>query len=147
MEVAQEAVAGLLHLGEGGEPPRVLRVQVELGLPVVVGRAQEAVHRGAQMALLLLLHAAIVVGVGDHHPFAVPGLVVTRDHARGGQEALADGAAAFLRFAEPPAELVGEPGVLRPVMPAVRLVVSLLVVGDLGDDVVFGQRPVVAGHT
>src|SRR4030095_4218710 len=68
-------------------------------------------------------------------PLAVPALLVARDHARRGEEALADGAAAFLGLPQAAPELVGQPGVFGPVVPAVWLVVGLLVLGDLFDEI------------
>src|SRR5262249_49455849 len=116
-------------------------------LAVVVGGPKKAVHRGAHVTLLLLGNATLGVGIGDRDPFAVPGLVVPRDHARGGQEALAHGAPAFLRLADAAAKLIRQPRVLGPVVPTKGLVVGLLVGGDLGNDVVLAQDLVVGtGH-
>ena len=55
----------------------------------------------------------------------MPALLVAGDHAAGGQEAFADGAAALLGLAQAAAELVASSRDARPMMPAVRLVVRV----------------------
>jgi len=145
-EVTEETVARLLHLREGGEAARILGGEEELGLPVVIGGAQEAVHGRPDVAPTLLLHPAREVAIAHRQPLAVPALLVAGDHPRGGLEALAHGAPALLRLAEAAAELIGEPRVLRPVMPPVRLVVGQPILGDLLDQVVFLEHLVVAGR-
>ena len=124
------------HLLESRQPARIVRLKMELRLPVIIRRAQEAVHRGADMAGAFFVQPALPVAVGDPHPLGVPALQVAGDHARSRLQHLADRAAAFLGFAEAAAELIGEPGMLRPVMPAERLVMRPTVRGDLLDGVV-----------
>jgi hypothetical protein len=93
----------------------------------------------------------------------VPALLVAGDDPRGDLEALADRAAALLRLAQRAAELVAEPRLLGPVMPAEGLEVRPSLAGDVGaveqafpraelDEVLattsarlFGLPPVLAG--
>src|SRR5690606_17044132 len=106
----------------------------------------EAVHRGADVAGLLLGEPARPVAVGDAQPLDVPALVVAGDHAARRLEHLADRAAAYLRLAQAAAELVGEPRMLGPVMPAEGLVVRRAVGGDLLDGVVGAVLRGGVGH-
>jgi hypothetical protein len=71
--------------------------------------------------LPIRLVAALVVALGDVHPLLPPALGVVGDDLAAGLEHLADGAAAFLGLAQPAPELVGEPEVVVPVVPAERL--------------------------
>src|SRR5262249_58747164 len=80
------------------------------------------------------------VAIAARQPFAMPALLVSRDHPRRRLETFADGSAALLRFAESATELIREPRMLGPVMPPVRLVVRQPVLGDLLDEVVFLQH-------
>ena len=148
IEPRDEFLRAGFHPLEGRQPPRVVRLEVEFGLPVVIRGAKEAVHRRTDVAGLLLGEAARPVAVGDAHPLDVPAFVVAGDHAACRLEDFADRAAAFLRLAETAAELVGEPGMLRPVMPAERLVMRRAVGGDLLDGIVgaVGNGDVACGH-
>jgi hypothetical protein len=139
VQVRNEFLAAGLHLLEGDEAPRVVPVQEELGLAIVVGRAQPAVHGSADVARCLLVESALPVELRHAIPLAVPALQVSRHDARGDHEAFADAAPAFLRLAQPAAELVGEPGMLRPVVPAVGLVVRQAVRRHLLDQVVLAE--------
>ena len=103
---------------------------MEFRLPVIIGRAQEAIHGGADVTGFLLGEAALPVAIGDAHPLRVPALEVAGDHAGRGLECFADAAAAFLRLAETAAELVGEPGMIGPMMPSERLVMGTALSGD-----------------
>src|SRR6202034_2705867 len=98
-------------------------------------RAQEAVHRGPDMTRGFFGKATLPVAIGDAHPFDVPALEIARDHPRSRLHDLADAAAALLAFAQPTAELVGEPGMFGPVMPTEGLVVRVSVRGDQLDGV------------
>src|SRR6185369_15139301 len=94
-EVAQPLMARALALVESREPPRIVGEQPELGRAVVVGGAQPAVHRGADVPFLLLRIAAPVVALRDAQPLFVPAVVVPRLHAARRLEHLADRAAAL----------------------------------------------------
>ena len=126
------------HFLEGRQAARIFGREVELGLAIVIGGAQKAVHGAANVSEFLLGKAAVPVVVGDDHPFLVPGLLVAGDHATRGEETFAHRAAAFLRLAQCAAELVGQPGVFGPVVPAIGLVVGLPVGGDFFNQIVFG---------
>jgi hypothetical protein len=62
--------------------------------------------------------------------------MVAWDDARRSLKDLADGAAAFLAFAEATPELIGEPGMLRPMMPTERLVMRRTVRRDPLDRII-----------
>ena len=79
------------------------------------------------------------VALRDVQPLAMPAFVVAGNHAGRGLEDLAHRAAAFLCFPEAAAELIREPGMLGPVMPAVGLVVGLAVLGNPVDHIIFGR--------
>src|SRR5690348_12152169 len=79
------------------------------------------------------LVAALVVALRHGQPFAVPALPVSGDHPARGLEAFADGTTALLGLAQSPAELVSHPWLRWPVVPAVRLIVSRLVLRQLLD--------------
>ena len=96
--------------------------KMEFGLAIIIGRTQKAVHRGADMTGLLFGKTALPVAVGDPHPLGVPAFQIARDHPRSRHQDLADRASAFLRLTETAPELIREPGMLRPVMPAERFV-------------------------
>ena len=130
IEIGDELVRAGFHLLEGGQPPRIVGLEMEFGLAVIVRRAQEAVHRGADVAGCLLGEPALPVAVGDPHPFGVPALEIARNHPRSRLHDFADAAAALLGFAQAATELVGEPGMLRPVMPAERLVMRAAIRGN-----------------
>jgi len=70
-------------------------------------------------------------------PFRDPAPGVVRRHAAGHLEALAYGAATFLGLAEAAPELADEPRLIRPVVPAIGLVVGAPVLRDLVDQFPF----------
>jgi hypothetical protein len=88
------------------------------------------------MTGLFLGEAAVPVPVRDLQPFSVPALGVARDDARRGLEDFADSAPALLSLPEPAPELVGEPRMLRPMVPAVRLIVGPAIGRDPLDRVI-----------
>ena len=135
IEVTDELVRAGFHLFESGKPARIVGFEMEFGLPVIICRAQEAVHRGADVTGLLFGEPAMPVAVGDPHPFGVPAFQIARNHPRSRLHHLADAAAAFLGFAKAAAELICQPGMFRPVMPAERLVMRTAIGGDLLDGV------------
>src|SRR5262249_10583301 len=111
--------------------------QPELRLPIVFRRAQPAVLRGLHVALCQFLIAARLVEIGDAFPLLVPALLVAGLHPAGGQEAFRNRATALRHLAERAPELVAHPGMLRPMMPAKRLVVRIRAVGNLVDQELF----------
>src|SRR5262249_121008 len=117
----------------------VVGAEKELRLPVVIDGPQPAVHRGAHVTARRGGLAAREVTLGEGEPFAVPRLRVAGNHPSAGLQAFAAGAAPLLGLAEPPPELVREPRMLGPVMPAERLVMRRAVVGDGLDDIVVAQ--------
>ena len=121
-EVAPGLGEGSLALVESRQPPRIVGGQPELGRAVVVGGPQPGGAGGQHVAVGFGLIAALLVALGDVQPLVVPAVQVAGHHAAGGLKALADGAAALLRLAQLAAELVAQPRVLRPVVPAERLV-------------------------
>ncbi len=140
IEIGDEFVRAGFHLLEGRKPARVVGCEMKFRLAVVVRGTQKAVHRGADMAGLFLGEAALPVAIGDPHPFGVPAFQIARDHARSRHQDFADRAAAFLGLSETAPELVGEPRMLRPVMPAERLVMRAAIGGDLVDCVVSQRK-------
>ena len=137
LEVLDELPRAFLHVGERFEPARIGIFKPELGVAIVVGRTQPAVHRGAHMALAELLVTAGLVEIRNPLPFPVPALFVAGDHAAGGKETLGDGAAALLRFAKSAAELIAHPRIFRPMVPAVGLIHAVRHVRDLIDQKLF----------
>jgi hypothetical protein len=63
----------------------------------------------------------------------VPTFQITRNHPRSRLHYLADAAAPFLGFAKAATELISQPRMFRPVMPAERLVMRTAISGDLLD--------------
>src|SRR6476661_4434951 len=110
---------------------------MEFGLAVIVGRAQVAVHCCANMAGTFLVAATRLISIGNAHPFPVPALLIAWYHSARRLEALADRAPALLCFAKTATKLIGQPRMLRPMMPAVRFEMRLPVFGDPLDEVVF----------
>src|SRR3984893_3940926 len=133
IEVTDEFVRAAFHLLESGKPARIVRFKMEFRLPVIICRAQEAVHRGADVTGLFFGEPAIPIAVGNPHPLGVPAFQITRNHPRSRLHYLADAAAPFLGFAKAATELISQPGMFRPVMPAERLVMRTAVSGDLLD--------------
>ena len=129
----QETERAGFHQLECRQAARIIWEQEKLGLTVIIGRTQIAIHRGADMARLFGFNGAMAVGIADHFPFLVPALLVTCNDARSRQKHFGDRTATFLRFAKTPPELVGKPRTFRPMMPAIRLVMRILVGGDLFD--------------
>ena len=78
---------------------------------------------------------ALPIAVGDPHPFGVPAFQIARDHPRSRLHNLADAAAALLGLAQAATELVGQPGMFRPMVPAERLVMRTAIGGDQFDGV------------
>ena len=70
----------------------------------------------------------------------MPTLEIAGDHAGCREEHFADGAAALLSFAQASAELVGEPGMFGPMVPAHGLVVSATVGSDRLNGVVIVEQ-------
>src|SRR5262249_23520576 len=126
------------HSLKGRQAPGIRRLEEELGLPIVIGRTQKAVHRGTDMAGLLGHFAALEIAVGDAQPFGVPALEIAGNDARSRLKDLTDRAAAFLAFAEAAPKLISEPGMLGPVMPAIGLVMGRPIGSDPFDRIVGG---------
>jgi hypothetical protein len=74
-----------------------------------------------------------VITVGHAQPFLVPALLISRDHATRSLKALGDSTATLLSLPQGAAELIGHPGMLRPVMPAKGFVVRPVILRDLMD--------------
>ena len=51
---------------------------MEFGLPVIVGRAQVAVHCSADMTGFVVRDAALLISLGNAHPFSMPAFLVAR---------------------------------------------------------------------
>jgi hypothetical protein len=83
--------------------------------------------------------AALLIEIGDPLPLAIPALLVARNHTAGGEEAFRHGAAAFLGLAQRAPELIAEPRMLRPMMPAKWLIMRFGAIGDLIDQQLFGH--------
>src|SRR5262249_17881253 len=132
-----ELTREFLHVGERFEPARIGIFEPELGMTIVIGGAQPAVHRGTDMALAELLVTAGLVEICNSLPFPVPALLVPGDHAAGGEETFGDGTAALLRFAQRTTELVAHPRIFRPMVPTVRLIDAVRHVRDLIDQKLF----------
>src|SRR5690606_28334370 len=128
-----------LHLREGFEAARLVGMEPELGLAIVVGRAQPAIHRRADMAAFHFVVSALLIVIGDAAPFGVPALLVAGDHAARREEAFADGPATLLGLAQAAPELVAHPWMLWPMVPAVRLVVRIAAIRNLIDQEILGH--------
>ena len=122
-EMGEKRLGARLHLLEGSEPARIGRLEPEFRTPVVIHSAQPAVARRLNAPRGGRLIPACAVAIAHARPLHVPALVVAGRHAACGLKALAHRAAAFLGFAQGAAKLIGHPGMLGPVVPAVGFVV------------------------
>src|ERR1700704_4873183 len=75
----------------------------------------------------------------------MPAFEIAGDHPGSRLHHLADAAAALLRLAEAAAELIGKPGMLRPMMPAERLVMRTAIGCDQLDGI-FADIGTSYGH-
>src|SRR5262249_27575587 len=139
VELSEEAVAATLHVRERLQPPRIVREQPEFRLAIIFASPQPTIHRGANAALGQLLVAALTIEIGDALPLAMPAFLVAGDHPARGQEAFGARAAAFLRLPERAPELIAHPRMLRPVVPAERLVMRIGTIRNLVDQQFLGQ--------
>src|SRR4029077_21228603 len=98
---------------------------MEFGLAVIVGSAQVAVHCSADMAGTFLDAATRLISVGNAHPFPVPALLVARNHSACRLKAPLARPPALLCFPKPATKLIGQPRMLRLMMPAVRFEMRL----------------------
>jgi hypothetical protein len=133
------------HLLEGRQPWRIVGFKMKFGLPVIIRRPQKTVHGGADVAQSLFGYPARPIAICDPHPLGVPAFQVARDHARPGLHHFADATAALLSLAQAATELIGEPRMLRPMVPAERLVVRAALCGNLFDGV-FGNAGIGRRH-
>src|SRR5258708_5152674 len=116
-----------------GSPRRSAGSKLKSRRPVKICRPREDFHGGADVAGRLFREPAIRVAVSNPHPLGVPTFQIPRNHPRSRLHYLADAAAPFLGFAEAATELISQPGIFRPVMPAERFVMWTAVSGDLLD--------------
>jgi hypothetical protein len=86
----------------------------------------------------LLRLGAGEIAFRDTQPFAMPTFLVAGNHPACRLEDFADRPAALLRFAETAPELVGEPRVFRPMVPAIWLVMREPILRDPVDLIVLG---------
>ena len=143
--MGEKRLGACFHLLEGLEPARIVRCQPELRTPVVIRRTQPAVARRLDAPRRCRFVSARAVAIAHAGPFDVPALVVAGRHAARGQKALADGTAALLGLAQGAAELIGHPGMLGPVMPAVGFVVRPPGFVDPVDRLFFHEKTLPCG--
>src|SRR3546814_866021 len=114
------------------EATRIIVGKPELGAAVISCCPEPAVSGCLDVPLLLGMVTAPLAFLADPGPLGIPALKITRDHPAGREETLADGSGALLRFAEGAAKLVGHVRKVRPVMPAIGLIVRH---ADIGQDI------------
>src|SRR4029079_7982336 len=139
IEFGEEFMAAGFHVGEGSQPARIVRQNPEFGLPVVLARSQPAVHCRLNVAFCPFFVATLKILICDALPFAIPTLLVARNHTAGGEKTFRNGAAAFLRLTERAAKLIAHPRILRPMMPAERFEMSIRTIGNFIDQQFFGH--------
>ena len=117
-----ELFAASLHLLECRQATRVIGLEEKFCLTVIVCSPQVTVHGRFDVSQALFFAAAMPVAITNVHPFFVPAFKISGNHAAGGLEHLTDRTSTLLGFAQTAAELIRQPRVLWPVVPAVGLV-------------------------